>query len=366
MLDFLYVTGTFTFVLMLASVAGCERLGRARDEADDSGEMPAMSAHCIITIVGVLPSASVGGRFGTRRDRSSATAPIVDGHADSRKFGFFGEPYVSVPPPNIALDSALKRRNAPHPKRPTSMMRSAFALGALLVLPALLAGQAVPATPTAAAVPDENPKITFGGFVDGYYAFEFNRPATINRAYTTQPARHHEFNINLAFVEARLDAPTSRGRLALQTGTSVQSNYSGEPRNGNISGPDLARLIQEAVVGVKIADNVWIDGGIFLSHIGMEGFISRDNPMYTRSLVADFSPYYESGVKLAWQAAPTVTALFTVVNGWQNISETNGAKSGGVRIDYAPLSSSTFSYFSYIGDEAADTARHTAVAFSLL
>jgi hypothetical protein len=219
----------------------------------------------------------------------------------------------------------------------------------------------VPAVPSAtpATALDTTPKITFGGFIDGYYAFDFNRPASFDRAYTTQPARHNEFNVNLAFVEAKVDAPSYRGRLALQTGTSVQSNYAGEPRNGSISGPDLSRFIQEAFVGVKLADNLWVDGGIFLSHIGMESFISRDNPMYTRSLVADYSPYYESGARLTWQPTSTVTAMLVVVNGWQIISETNSAKSVGVHVDYAPTTSSTFTWFNYFGDEAPDSAtRH--------
>ena len=239
------------------------------------------------------------------------------------------------------------------------MPRSTLALTAMLAFPALLAAQSVPAAP----VPDTTPKITFGGFVDGYYAFDFNRPANFDRAFTTQPARHNEFNVNLAYIEVKLDAPRTRARLALQTGTSVQSNYAGEPRNGSVSGPDLARLIQEAVVGVRIADNVWVDGGIFLSHIGMEGFISRDNPMYTRSLVADYSPYYESGAKLTWQPTPAVTALFTVVNGWQNISETNSAKSAGVRIDYSSSASTTLTYYNYIGNEAVDSATVKQIRF---
>ena len=213
------------------------------------------------------------------------------------------------------------------------MFRSITALTTMFVLPTMLAAQAVwPATATT----DTTTKVTLGGFVDAYYAFDFNRPANFDRVYTTQAARHDEFNVNLAFVEVKLDAPRVRGRLALQAGTSVQANYAGEPHKGAISGPDLARFIQEAVVGTRIARNLWIDGGIFLSHIGMEGFISRDNPMYTRSLVADYSPYYESGVKATWQATSTVSALFTVVNGWQNISETNSAKSVGARIDYIP------------------------------
>jgi len=210
----------------------------------------------------------------------------------------------------------------------------------------------------ATATPDTATRITLGAFVDGYYAFDFNRPTTFDRAFTTQPARHNEFNVNLAFVEAKLDAQRVRGRLAIQMGTSVQANYAGEPRNGAISGPDLARLIQEAVVGTRVAEHLWIDGGVFLSHVGMEGFVSRDNPMYTRSLVADYSPYYESGVKATWQATPSVSALLTVVNGWQTISETNSAKSAGARVDYSPSTTTTFSYFNYLGDEAPDSAAH--------
>lgn len=239
----------------------------------------------------------------------------------------------------------------------TLMLRTTFAAMACMAVPALLGAQGAP------AAPDTTPKITFGGFVDGYYAFDFNRPANFDRAFTTQPARHNEFNVNLAYVEAKLDAPRVRGRLAIQTGTSVQSNYAGEPRNGSVSGPDLSRLIQEAFAGVKIADNVWVDGGIFLSHIGMESFISRDNLSYTRSLPAEYTPYYESGARLAWQATPKLAAMFHVVNGWQNISETNSAKSAGVRIDYAASPTTTLSYYNYLGDEKVDSAKNSQVRF---
>ncbi|MEO8333705.1 MAG: porin [bacterium] len=231
-----------------------------------------------------------------------------------------------------------------------------------LILAALIAAPSF-AGAQAPAAPDTTPKITFGGFVDGYYAFDFNRPANFDRSFTTQPARHDEFNVNLAFVEAKLDAPRIRGRLALQAGTSVQSNYAGEPRNGSVSGPDLARLIQEAVVGTKIADDLWVDGGIFFSHIGMESFISRDDPMYTRSLVADYSPFYETGAKVTWQATPALSAQVVVVNGWQNISETNAAKSAGVRLDYTASPSTSLSYYNYIGNEAPDSVLHRQVRF---
>lgn len=83
----------------------------------------------------------------------------------------------------------------------------------------------------------------------------------------------------------------------------------------------------------------------------MESFISRDNLTYTRSLSSDFTPFYQSGVKLTWQATPKLSALFTVVNGWQNISENNQDKAVGARLDYASSPSTTLSYYDFVGNE---------------
>ncbi len=205
------------------------------------------------------------------------------------------------------------------------------------------------------ATPDTAVTVAFGGFVDNYYAYDFGRPVNFDRPFTTQAVRHNEFNVNLAWVEVKVSGPRVRGRLALQAGTSVQSNYAGEPAIGAVSGPSLSRFIQEAVAGYQISPSLWVDGGIFLSHIGVESFISRDNLTYTRSLSADFTPYYESGVKLTWQATPKLSALFTVVNGWQNISENNHDKAVGARLDYARSSSTTFSYYNFVGNEASSS-----------
>ncbi|MFN8580124.1 MAG: outer membrane beta-barrel protein [Gemmatimonadaceae bacterium] len=214
-----------------------------------------------------------------------------------------------------------------------------------------------------AQAPDTAVKVTVGAFVDGYYAWDFGRPPSLDRSFaggalfTTQPARHNEFNVNLAFVEVRLDGARVRGRLALQTGTSVQSNYSGEPRTGQVSGPELSRFIQEAVVGAKLADNLWVDGGVFFSHVGMEGWISRDNLAYTRALVSEYSPYYQSGAKLTWTPSSKVTAQLDLVNGWQNIAENNSGQGAGIRIDIAPSASTTVSYYNLFSDEAGNHLR---------
>lgn len=198
---------------------------------------------------------------------------------------------------------------------------------------------------------DTTIKVSFGAFVDAYYAYDFGRPKSLDRLFTTQAARHNEFNISLAYVEAKIESVRIHGRIALQAGTAVQSNYAGEPRVGAVSGPDVSRFIQEAVAGFAITPRVRIDAGIFFSWIGMESFISRDNLTYTRSLSADFTPYYASGVRAVWQVSPVLGATFAVVNGWQNVSETNQDKAVGVRLDYAISPATTLCYYDFFGNE---------------
>ena len=209
---------------------------------------------------------------------------------------------------------------------------------------------------------DSAVSVSFSAFVDTYFAYDFNRPRALDRVFTTQAARHNEFNVNLAHIAAALSGPRVRARLALQAGTSVEVNYAGEPRVGRTSGGALSRHIQEATVGVQVAPRLWLDGGIFWSHMGSESFISHENLTYTRSLVAEGSPYYQAGAKLTWEATPTVVAQLNVVNGWQNISETNGDKSVGARVDWSATPQLSLSAYNYIGNDAApDDARQLRI-----
>jgi hypothetical protein len=50
---------------------------------------------------------------------------------------------------------------------------------------------------------DSVARTTVSGFVDVYYAYAFSRPPSRERSYTTQPLRHHEFNLNLAMIDLK-------------------------------------------------------------------------------------------------------------------------------------------------------------------
>lgn len=226
--------------------------------------------------------------------------------------------------------------------------RAPLVLAALMLRAPLLAASA----PWDAPLP-----VKFGGFVDSYYAYDTRRPPARDRAFTTQPARHDEFNVSLAFVEAVVSGDRVRGRLALQAGNSVQSNYAGEPRAGNVSGSELARHIQEAVAGYEVTDGLWIDGGIFFSHIGLESWISRDNWTYGRSLMGDYSPYYQAGVKASYRFDQAWSSQLHVLNGWQNISENNDNKALGGQLAWTGESGWSAAYNNFWGQEAGNQGR---------
>ncbi len=88
------------------------------------------------------------------------------------------------------------------------------------------------------------------------------------------------------------------------------------------------------------------------SHIGLESAIGKDNWTLTRSLLAENSPYFESGVKLSYTTNNnklTVSAL--ALNGWQRITrlEGNSLMSWGSQIFYKPTENLTLNYSTFIG-----------------
>lgn len=180
-------------------------------------------------------------------------------------------------------------------------------------------------------------------FIDTYYAYDFNYDER-KRPYVTQPYYNDEPSVNLAFMDATLSTEGWRGRAALQDGTSVDINYAAEPHEG-------WRYVQEAYVGSKLADGLWLDAGIFFSHIGMESWISRDNPTYTRSLVAEYSPYYQTGVKISYEASDAWSFQLLGLRGWQNISDDRDPALG-TQIQWKLSPKVSFLHNTFIGYES--------------
>lgn len=193
--------------------------------------------------------------------------------------------------------------------------------------------------------------VQWGAYVDAYYMYDLHaRSGNVVSHPLFNPIRHNEFNINLAQVRATFIGNDVRGVLALQTGTGVGPTYSAETSNRT-----LAQLIGEAWAGYRVMNTLWLDAGIYPAPYGFEGWLSRDNKTYSPSLVANFSPFYQSGLRATWQAREDLAVGFNLINGWQNIAETNSTKSVGLSVSWNPASKLAIVYNNFIGNEEPDS-----------
>ncbi|HOY05836.1 MAG TPA: porin [Saprospiraceae bacterium] len=223
----------------------------------------------------------------------------------------------------------------------------------ILICLFILQAQAQAQTPDSA-------KITLSAYVETYYSYDFNEPADHNRpGFLYNHNRHNEFNINLAYVKAAYSAENIRANLSLMAGTYANANLAAEP--------GVLKNIYEANVGVRLSPKVWLDAGILPSHIGFESAISKDCWTLTRGLLAENSPYYESGAKLTVTPNDKWTLSALVMNGWQRIRRVDGNSlpAFGTQILYKPNGKTTLNYSTFIGSDKPDDARLMRVFHNL-
>jgi hypothetical protein len=205
------------------------------------------------------------------------------------------------------------------------------------------------------AQPDNSYGFAWSGYMEAYYAYDFNTPESGNRPpFTYSFNRHNEFNVNLGFLKAAYSSEKIRGNMAIMTGTYANANLAAEP--------GVLRNILEANAGAKLSDenNIWIDAGIFASHIGFESAIGRDSWNLTRSILADNTPYYESGVKVSYTTDDGRWFLSgLILNGWQRIQRLpgNSLPSFGTQITFKPNDQTVLNSSTFIGTDSPDSAR---------
>jgi hypothetical protein len=200
----------------------------------------------------------------------------------------------------------------------------------------------------------EAPSVSISGFMDVFYVYDFGRPNTaLRQSFFYNHNRHNEFNLNLGYIKCNVIHSRYRASLGLQAGTYVNDNYTNEP--------GVLKNIQEANIGISLAknNNLWLDVGIFPSHIGFESAVSIENWTLTRSVLAENSPYFLSGAKLTYQPSEHLTLVALVINGWQRIQRLQGNQllSFGTQITYSPNNKFSFNWSTFIGTDDPDIQR---------
>ena len=189
-------------------------------------------------------------------------------------------------------------------------------------------------------------KIKVSGFLETYYAYDFSNPTTdAKQPFMYNYNRHNEFNVNNGLIRTQLQYGNAYASIAVHAGTYVDDNYASE---------DI-KLVSEAYVGMYLNDNKKssIEVGIMPSYIGFESATTATNLTLTRSILAENSPYFMTGIKYNYKPNEKWSFSGLVTNGWQRINkpEKTVAPAFGTQIVYKPSEKATLNWSTFIGKE---------------
>ena len=192
-------------------------------------------------------------------------------------------------------------------------------------------------------------------YLEAYLSYDFSKPADNQRPpFLYNHNRAGEVNINLAYLKGSYTTERVRMNLALGAGTYMNANYAAEPAT--------LQFLFEANAGIRLAKKkkFWMDIGVLPSHLGFESAVSLDHWTPGRSLVAENSPYFETGIRLGYENEPgTWTFNLLALNGWQTITRVpgNSLVSWGAQVQHKPGKAWLLNYSNFIGTVYPDSAR---------
>jgi hypothetical protein len=157
----------------------------------------------------------------------------------------------------------------------------------------------------------------------------------------------NEFNQNLIYADLKLQKGRFRSQVLPAIGTFMEQNSAAEK--------GIFKNILEANVGFRIfrKKHIWIDAGVMGSPYSNESPFSKDQLVLTRSLSAEYVPYYLAGVRLSGIFNDWLRWNIYLLNGWQQIMDINASKSFGSKLEITFNSKNTLTCNTYIGKEGS-------------
>ncbi len=172
------------------------------------------------------------------------------------------------------------------------------------------------------------------GFIDGYYSFNFNRPNTsdglydqVNQLYNFND-KTDQFELSAAKLTLNHDPDPIGAHVDFIYGR-TNSLINAAPSNATSA--DQLPYLEQAFLSLKPAKakGFELDFGKFVTSAGAEVIEAKDNWNYSRSLLfVNAIPYWHFGVRTSMPVSKTDTIGFQLVNGWNNVSKSNGGVTG--------------------------------------
>src|SRR5512146_79379 len=216
-----------------------------------------------------------------------------------------------------------------------------------------LSGSPSPSEPVASAW-------HYGAYVDLSYVLNFNFPENHLWRNRSTASRHNELAPNMGLVYVRKD-PTNVSRWGMELG--LQGGYDSKDfaflqGEKKVDGADTLRHIHRANVSylAPAGNGLTVTAGLFNSLIGYESLYAKDNSNYTRSWIADYTPYMMFGVNAKYQVNDKLTVTAFVINRYFHLAYTTAQPSYGGQWSYKLTPRLTATQTIYWGPDQSNTA----------
>lgn len=190
------------------------------------------------------------------------------------------------------------------------------------------------------------PKLEIGAYLSSYYAYYTEDNSSTYVKHPTMAARNNEFGLNMVMISLGYKSKNIRSNVTLHYGDIAESTW-----------PSKFNMVQEANAGIELVKNLWLDAGIFRSHIGLESTQPRENITSSMTLANVYEPYFFSGAKLTYVLNSKLSLQLNSFNSFNSIIETNKNKLIGSSIVFAPNSNLSITYNFITGDDTADSIK---------
>ena len=200
----------------------------------------------------------------------------------------------------------------------------------------------------------------YGYYVDVGYIGNFNFPDNHLWRNRSTAAHHNQLSPNMGLAYVRKDITESSRwgmELGFQGGRDSEefAFLVGERR---VDGSDVLRHVHRANVSylAPVGNGLTITAGLFNSLMGYESLYAKDNANYTRSWIADNTPYMMFGVNAQYPLSDNLTVTAFVVNSYYHLAHPNDLPSYGGRWTLKATPRLTFTQTLYGGPEQTQTS----------
>jgi putative OmpL-like beta-barrel porin-2 len=176
---------------------------------------------------------------------------------------------------------------------------------------------------------------------DVNFVHDFNHPTDHSMGGSSELFRTEEIQLEQLGVGGDFHFDNVRARLMTQLGMYSATTPRNDPSPGHGQW-DLVtayRYLTEAYGGYHInaLHGINVDGGIFLSYIGLFSYYNFDNWAYQPSYVSSNTPWFFEGMRI--QIFPTAHLKIEpwFINGWQSYASANHRPGIGGQIKWTPF-----------------------------